>query len=85
MTPADKILWRRTCIELGLIVPKEPDTTDTEPTGPSPEQVCESKHRYASKASAQRTADRRTPPSGWRLKTYHCRVCDGYHLTKRPQ
>lgn len=50
---------------------------------------CERKHRYPSheaarKAKKRRSASaakkRRKPP----VRTYHCDLCDGYHLTSKP-
>lgn len=83
MTIADQILWRRTLVEMGLIVPADsPAATEDQRQRAARDEnrtraICQSKSRYPNEAKAQRVADRATCGSGWRITVYQCRVCAG--------
>ena len=49
------------------------------------QMVCIGKQRHASERIAQERADERAKIEGFRLYTYRCRNCKGWHLTKRRQ
>jgi len=70
---ADQQLWEQA---MGIIPTRAPS---------DPVKVCQSKNRYATKEFAERLAQRGRTNQGWRISVYHCDVCDGWHLTKRPQ
>lgn len=43
------------------------------------ELICSEKHRYSNNAAAQ------TAAQYWGLRSYRCRLCWGWHLTKKQQ
>lgn len=46
---------------------------------------CESgKVRYLTEESARSSADHRESVVGHPLNVYHCRLCDGWHMTRFP-
>ena len=47
--------------------------------------MCMGKRRYAVEAEALIVAVRRTHHGAPTLRTYPCRACKGWHLTKRAQ
>lgn len=46
---------------------------------------CLKKSRYSTEAKAKRYAELSTKRGGIPIYTYYCRICMGFHLTKRPQ
>ena len=84
---ADDTAWDRALLDLGLTrgTPATPDTV-VSPVR-APKEVCLSKMRFANEAEAANVARRRTAlnTEGWRVNTYRCPVCSGFHLTKQFQ
>jgi hypothetical protein len=49
------------------------------------QMVCGMKQRHVSERIAQERASERAQVEGFRIYTYRCKNCKGWHLTKRRQ